>query len=510
MKTIEKRKNRIAILWCLSLLMISTISYGQQTKKALFMQADKAMLNAKAMQADLLVPTEYNKGVENYKDAENYYAKKKGVEKVESSLVEAANYFNRSADFSVSAKLVFANSLNARADALSAGADKFAKETWIEAEEAFNDAAKELEKGDRDDSYKYAKEAIELYRKAELASIKTDLLDETRALLEKADDANVDRSAPKTLKRAKELLAETEKELENNRYDMDYPRILAKQAKYEANHAIFLRKTILDIDDKDLEMEDVILNYELPIIQIAEKIGFVAQFHEGIEKPAQEIIMQINELQQSETRLIAQTRSQENEIAHLQSTVALLKKQNIALNNEFKNEINKRTDAMKSQTMELENEKALLAAKIDKQTKLDEQFEAVYSIFNSTEASVFRSGDEIVIRMHGFGFDVGKSEIKPVNFALLTKVQDAIKVFPESNVVVEGYTDSFGGDASNLTLSQERSDAVTQYLTANTSTPGNNKISSIGFGENNPVANNETAEGRRQNRRIDIKIQPNL
>ena len=510
MKTIEKRKNRVAILWCLSLLMINTISYGQQTKKTLFMQADKAMLNAKAMQADLLVPTEYNKGVENYKDAEKYYAKKKGVEKVELSLMEASNYFNRSADFSVSAKLVFANSLNARADALSAGADKFAKETWIEAEEAFNDAAKELEKGDRDDSYEYAKEAIELYRKAELSSIKTDLLDETRVFLEKADDANVDRSAPKTLKRAKELLAETEKELESNRYDMDYPRILAKQAKYEARHAIFLRNTILDIDDKDQEMEDVILKYELPIIQIAEKIGFVAQFHEGIEKPAQKITMQINELQQSETRLIAQTRSQENEIEHLQSAVALLEKQNMALNSEFKNEINKRTDDMKSQTRELENEKALLAAKIDKQTKLNEQFESVYSIFNSTEASVFRSGDEIVIRMHGFGFDVGKSEIKPVNFALLTKVQDAIKVFPSSNVVVEGYTDSFGGDASNLILSQKRSDAVTQYLTANTDTPGNNKISSIGFGENNPVANNETVEGRRQNRRIDIKIQPNL
>lgn len=510
MKTFEKRTNHVVILLCLSFLMISTISYGQQTKKALFMKADEAMLNAKEMQADLLVPTEYNKGVENYKDAENYYARKKGIEKVESSLVEAANYFNRSADFSVSAKLVFANTLNARADALSAGADKFAKETWLDAEEAFNDAAKELEKGDRDDSYKYSTEAIELYRKAELSSIKTDLLDETRVLLEKADDANVDRSAPKTLKRAKELLAETEKELETNRYDMDYPRILAKQAKYEARHAIFLRSTILDIDDKDLEMEDIILKYELPIIQIAEKIGFVAQFHEGIEKPAQEIIMQIKELQQSKTRLIAQTRSQENEIAHLESTISLLKKQNMALNKEFNNEIAKRTDLMKKQSKELENEKALLAAKIDKQTKLDEQFEAVYSIFNSEEASVFRSGDEIVIRMHGFGFDVGKSEIRPVNFALLTKVQDAIKVFPKSNVVVEGYTDSFGGDESNLVLSQKRSDAVTQYLNANSDTPANYKISSVGYGENNPVANNETAEGRKQNRRIDIKIQPSM
>ncbi|MDZ7776157.1 MAG: OmpA family protein [Bacteroidales bacterium] len=110
--------------------------------------------------------------------------------------------------------------------------------------------------------------------------------------------------------------------------------------------------------------------------------------------------------------------------------------------------------------------------------------------------------------MHGFGFNTGKSEITPKNFDLLTKVQNAMRIFPKSNVIVEGYTDSFGGDAYNLALSQKRSDAVTQYLNANSDTKGYHKISSVGYGENNPVANNETAEGRKQNRRIDIKIQP--
>ncbi len=510
MKTIEKRKNRVAILWCLSLLMVSTFSYAQQNKNTLFMQANKAMLNAKVMQADILVPNEYNKGVDNYKDAEDYYAREKGVEKVEELLVKAVNYFNRSADFSVSAKLVFANTLNAREDALSAGADKFAKELWLEAEEDFNRAAKELENGDRDDSYKYSTAAIEMYRKAELSSIKTDLLDETRILLEKADEMKVDRNAPKTFKRAKSLLAETERELETNRYDMDYPRILAKQAKYEARHAIYLNSAISKIDDNNMEMEEVILSYETPLARIAEKIGFVAQFHEGIEKPEQEIIEHVLELQSNNEMLIAENFDKEIEIWHLQSTVALLKKQNVALNNEFRNEIDKRTDAMKAQTKELENEKALLAARIAKQAKIHDQFETVYLIFDSTEASVFRSGDEIIIRMHGFGFDVGKSEIEPVNFALLTKAQDAIRIFQGSNVIVEGYTDSFGSDEANLVLSQKRSDAVSQYLIANSDTPDNNKITSIGYGENNPVANNETTQGRKQNRRIDIKIQPNL
>ncbi|MDI3521413.1 MAG: OmpA-OmpF porin, family [Anaerophaga sp.] len=508
MKTIKKRKTMVAGLLCLSLLMISTFSYAQQTKNTLFMEANKAMLHAKLVQADLLVPTEYNKGVESYKEAQKHYADKKGVKKIEESLVEAVNHFNRSADFSVSAKLVFANSLDARSDALSAGADKFAKETWSEAEEVFNKATKELEKGDRDNSYKYSTEAIELYRKAELASIKTNLLDETRALLERADDMKVDRNAPKTIKKAESLLAETERELETNRYDMDYPRILAKQAKYEASHAIFLNKTISDMDDRDMEMEDVILKYETPLIRIAEQLGFVAQFHEGIENPENQIIKHISGLQKDNKMLMAENLDNENAIRHLKSTVDLLKKENLALSSEVNNEINKRTDDMIAQSREFEKEKAKLAAKIAKQTKLNQQFEEVYLIFDSSEASVFRSEDEIVIRMHGFGFETGKSEITPKNFDLLTKVQNAIKIFPKCNVIVEGYTDSFGGDASNLVLSQKRSDAVTQYLNANSDAPGISKISSVGYGENNPVANNETAEGRKQNRRIDIKIQP--
>ncbi|MDZ7776158.1 MAG: hypothetical protein U5L09_11435 [Bacteroidales bacterium] len=257
------------------------------------------------------------------------------------------------------------------------------------AEEAFNRAAKELEKGDRDDSYEYSTEAIEMYRKAELTSIKTDLLDETRALLEKADDSKVDRNAPKTIKKATSLLAETEKELETNRYDMDYPRILAKQAKYEAKHAIFLNTTISKMDDLDMKMEDVILKYEMPLIRIAEKMGFVAQFHEGIENPEQEIIRNVVRLQKDNQMLMAANLDKENEIFHLQSTVALLEKQNLRLNSEFNDEIDKRTDATKRQIREFENEKAILAAKIDKQTKLNEQFEAVNSLFDDAEAIGF-------------------------------------------------------------------------------------------------------------------------
>jgi outer membrane protein OmpA-like peptidoglycan-associated protein len=72
---------------------------------------------------------------------------------------------------------------------------------------------------------------------------------------------------------------------------------------------------------------------------------------------------------------------------------------------------------------------------------------------------------------------------------------------------VEGHTDSYGSDASNLNLSQERADAVKAYLLANMSMDPS-RIEAIGYGESKPIANNETAEGRAKNRRIEIVIHP--
>jgi outer membrane protein OmpA-like peptidoglycan-associated protein/HEPN domain-containing protein len=503
-------KTKIALLLFSALLLAGNSAYAQKSKSTVFSKANLAMQNAKTMQADILAPNEFAKAFKYYQDADKDFNNEKGIEKVEKNLREAVVFFNRASDFSYSAKKVFANTLNAREDALSAGADFYAKELWQKAEEQFVDASKELEKGDRDDSYKKSVKAIEIYRQAELSAIKTDLLDETRKIIEKADEMKVDKKAPKTLAKAKSLLAETEKELETNRYDMDYPRILAKRAKYEAKHAIFLYTTIKKMEDDNLKFEDVILNLENPIINIAEVIGFVAQFEEGFDRPENKIKEYITNLQLNQSRLAMQNSHQQYLIGQLDANIEVLKKEQNVLNNEFKTEIGKRSAENKAKMTAIEAEKNALAKKIEQQTNISDMFDMVNNIFYSSEAVVLRSGDDVIIRVHGFAFEVGKSEIKPANFELLTKVQTAIKVFPKRHVVVEGYTDSFGSDEANMALSQKRSDAVTEYLMANMSELKSTNITSVGFGENNPIANNETAEGRRQNRRIDIIIKPTL
>jgi outer membrane protein OmpA-like peptidoglycan-associated protein len=75
--------------------------------------------------------------------------------------------------------------------------------------------------------------------------------------------------------------------------------------------------------------------------------------------------------------------------------------------------------------------------------------------------------------------------------------------------VIEGHTDSYGGDASNQVLSQQRAESL-QYYMVRQMNISRGRVMATGYGETNPVANNETAAGRAKNRRIDIVINPNL
>ena len=102
-------------------------------------------------------------------------------------------------------------------------------------------------------------------------------------------------------------------------------------------------------------------------------------------------------------------------------------------------------------------------------------------------------------------FVTGKSELLPAAQDQLDQVAKALKDQGDIKpMVVEGYTDSVGSDTSNLKLSRDRADAVRSYLVSK-GIPSD-KISSVGKGKANPVASNDTADGRANNRRVEIVI----
>ncbi|QGM26989.1 OmpA family protein [Acinetobacter towneri] len=101
-------------------------------------------------------------------------------------------------------------------------------------------------------------------------------------------------------------------------------------------------------------------------------------------------------------------------------------------------------------------------------------------------------------------FDTNKSNIKPNFYSTLDKVAQTLTQDNKSGILVTGYTDSTGNDAINIPLSQARAQSVANYLVSRG--VSTSRINAQGHGAANPIASNATAEGREQNRRVEISI----
>jgi len=110
---------------------------------------------------------------------------------------------------------------------------------------------------------------------------------------------------------------------------------------------------------------------------------------------------------------------------------------------------------------------------------------------------------KIVLRSVHFDFD--KSTIRSDAVPVLDEAVEILKAEGVVAVIVEGHTDSVGTDAYNQKLSQRRAEAVRKYLVEH-GIPSN-RISTEGFGESRPVASNDTADGRAQNRRVELHVE---
>jgi outer membrane protein OmpA-like peptidoglycan-associated protein len=110
----------------------------------------------------------------------------------------------------------------------------------------------------------------------------------------------------------------------------------------------------------------------------------------------------------------------------------------------------------------------------------------------------------LIVNMSDVLFDTGKFSLRPEAREKLAKVAGIISGHPGLRLAVEGHTDSVGGDDYNQDLSEHRGGSVRDYLVGQGMAGGS--VSSKGFGKTQPLASNDTASGRQQNRRVELVI----
>ena len=124
-----------------------------------------------------------------------------------------------------------------------------------------------------------------------------------------------------------------------------------------------------------------------------------------------------------------------------------------------------------------------------------------------TGVDVIRDGDNLLLRMpSGITFDYDSSAVQPQFQPTLNEVASTLAEFPKTYIDIYGHTDSDGSDAYNQGLSERRAQSVANYLALHGVQSA--RMATRGFGETQPIADNATAQGKAQNRRVEIKIVP--
>ncbi len=140
--------------------------------------------------------------------------------------------------------------------------------------------------------------------------------------------------------------------------------------------------------------------------------------------------------------------------------------------------------------------------------RMDEQERALRQQMANTNVDVERRGDNIVLVFpDNITFATGSSQVKPEFMRALDTVAQSLQQYPDTRIQVAGFTDNVGSPSSNQRLSEDRAFRVRDYLS--TRGVAVQRMSVVGYGASRPIASNDTASGRAQNRRVEITIQPN-
>jgi outer membrane protein OmpA-like peptidoglycan-associated protein len=139
---------------------------------------------------------------------------------------------------------------------------------------------------------------------------------------------------------------------------------------------------------------------------------------------------------------------------------------------------------------------------------MDKQEAELRSQLEGTGVSVTRNGDDLILNMPGnITFATDSSELKPSFYSVLDSVVLVLNKYNQTLIEVAGHTDSTGSNEYNQKLSYRRATAVGSYL-MNTGGIEFDRVMTVGRGEERPIADNKTAQGRAMNRRVELTLIP--
>ncbi|BBO69585.1 hypothetical protein DSCA_35150 [Desulfosarcina alkanivorans] len=463
-------------------------------------QLSNDISRARMAQVNVLSPGWFKKAESAFFRAQQNLERGNKIADIRRDVMASRDHLQRANEFAVISRTTLEDAIEAREMARNAGATSFEKE-YRRVENDFLDLTRAIERDNLSYAQKNRSMVIDRYHELEVRAIKAETIGEVRTLVARAEAADARRLAPLSHDQAVTRLNDTDTFISSNPYAKEEMLSMAKEALFEARRLVVI--TELSNRVKAMKPEAVVLLLEEHLHSISAALGAPDMRDQEYPTQLENIIGSVNSLKSDRTFISEKNQALQSEMETLKADYQA---QIDALNVRVATlEGKTREDQMAKERMA--RERMAAEQRLAAERKFNQLYVAVRGYFQTDEAEVYKKENQLVIRLKAMRFPVGKSLIMPENYALLSKVQKAIRTFDDPRVIVEGHTDTTGSDEVNMLLSQQRAEAVREYMIAN-QTLAPESISAVGYGSERPLASNATSAGRAINRRIDLLIIP--
>ncbi|MDX8403597.1 MAG: OmpA family protein [Mariprofundaceae bacterium] len=468
----------VRYLMLISMLMLPVFTAYAVTIE----EVEKRIAEAEQLRAQEFSPEHYAEAKEALNSAKSYIKSGKN-EKARRELDNSADHLELAVKTSQLLSTQFSGLVESR-DRMQMADPAFLRDDLVErAEDDFNRVVKSVEDGDVEKAGNQAKLALSTLHAAQVVASREQHVRPISRGVSAARKVHARKYAPNALEGAISTQRNIERLIKKDPDAQVKMYALSKQGEKKAQRAMKIAALGDSFAKNPAEVEMMVDSEEARLRLIAKHLGIdisnakdaeqqAILLQQAIEEMEQNYQLQLQDSDKTIEDLSGKLAKYEGKLSQYQNDLASM--------GELRRKLQLKRDA---------------EAKIKRLTKL----------FNPNDVEILLTPDaDVILRMKSLNFRSGSAVIPPNTYNMLDGATQSMVMFTKRAVRVEGHTDAVGANLFNQKLSERRAESVKTYLMEKLE--GRRVIQAVGFGEEKPIANNETAKGREKNRRIDIVL----
>ncbi len=463
---------------------LSFVVCSMPVQAATIDEAKVAIAEANALRASEFAPKYFHSAKNRLVQAEALQRTGSDAAGVERLLNEAMQNANKAATSTQQFTQDHAALVESR-DRLRLAGDEYIRDDLGErSEEEFVRVVSASEAGKNRIAQREAKAALSSFHAAQVVAARQQFVSPVAKSIAHARNNKARKYAPEAFKNAVKTQTKIERLIKKNPDAQSEAYALSQQSLESSRHAMRISELATKLVRKPATMESWVNASDARMKTLAEAVGLqldvtqspesqVALLKQAVEEMKAEHVLQIKDAE-------LQARGLGEKLAKYEGKLS-----------EYEGELSDMAEVRRKLQLKREAE-----AKIKRLTKL----------FDPEMVEILLTPDaDVILRMKKLNFLSGSAVIPPEAYTLLDNAIKSIAIFPNRTARIEGHTDFMGTNAYNQDLSERRANAVREYLLLQMP-QSEARFFAAGHGEEKPIANNETADGRTKNRRIDIVL----